>query len=396
MLEILLFVALGIILGVIFGLLPGIHPNFIVLFIPLLLTINLDPFSLLAFIVSMAVTNTVIDTIPSILFGAPEEGSELSVLPGHKMLMRGQGYQAVKLTVLGSFFSVIVLALLLPLLVFGFPFLASAVQPFIFFFLLFISAYFIIIERGKNILYALVLFLSSGFMGLLSFSVPLSSSLLLFPILSGLFGASTLIMQIRSHRENIPQQGKEDYISQRLVNRSVIFGSLGGIFSGFLPGVGTSQIAALASADKNEKSFLTTMGAITTANIVMSMLALYLIGKTRSGASIIIENLIGIGLMEILFIVSVALVTVGIASLITLSLTKRFLSFIQKINYMLISKAVLIFISAVIIIFTGPVGFLLFATSTALGLLGLLSGVRRANLMGVLLLPTMLLYLSVL
>ena len=96
-LEVLFFILLGIVFGVLTGLIPGVHPNLIVLTIPILMALNLEPLVLLAFIVSLAVTNSITDFIPSILLGAPDSGNELSILPGHRLLMQGLGYQAVKL-----------------------------------------------------------------------------------------------------------------------------------------------------------------------------------------------------------------------------------------------------------------------------------------------------------
>src|SRR3989338_2185931 len=102
MLEILLFVLLGIIVGIIFGLIPGLHPNLIILFVPLLAGLNLSTLPLIAFIVSIGISNTFLDFIPSMLFGAAEAGEELTVLPSHRMLLEGNGYDAVKLAVIGG------------------------------------------------------------------------------------------------------------------------------------------------------------------------------------------------------------------------------------------------------------------------------------------------------
>src|SRR3989344_7891079 len=110
--ELFLFLLTGIICGVFFGLIPGIHPNTIVLFVPFFLSLSVDPLFLIAFIVALGITNSIIDTIPSILLGAPDAGNELSILPGHKMLLRGQGYDAIKLTVVGSFYSILFVFLL--------------------------------------------------------------------------------------------------------------------------------------------------------------------------------------------------------------------------------------------------------------------------------------------
>ncbi len=148
MLEIILFLFLGILIGVIMGLIPGIHPNMIVLAVPLLASFSIGNLPLLAFIVAIGITNTMIDFIPSIFFGAPESGKELSTLPGHRMLMRGHGYDAIKLTVVGGVGAVIFIALLLPLLILIVPIAFVTLRPIIYLLLLAIVLLMILTEKG--------------------------------------------------------------------------------------------------------------------------------------------------------------------------------------------------------------------------------------------------------
>ena len=88
MLDILLFIFLGLVIGVMFGLIPGLHPNLIILFVPFLTQLNIDTLPLIAFVVSIGVSNIFLDFIPSMLFGAADPGKELAVLPAHKMLLQ--------------------------------------------------------------------------------------------------------------------------------------------------------------------------------------------------------------------------------------------------------------------------------------------------------------------
>src|SRR3989338_572454 len=112
MLDLLVFLLLGFLLGMVTGLIPGIHPNTILVFVPLVAFAG--SVHLLVLIVSMSVANTIADFIPSILVGAPEEGKELSVLPGHVMLLSGCGYDAIKLCAVGALFSAVLCVLLFP------------------------------------------------------------------------------------------------------------------------------------------------------------------------------------------------------------------------------------------------------------------------------------------
>ncbi len=393
-LEVLLFLSLGIAFGIFFGLVPGLHPNSIILFIPLLMSLNINAGLLIIFITAVAVANSIIDFIPSILLNAPDAGNELSVLPGQRLLISGHGYHAIKLAVVGGVGAVILCILLFPLLFFSMPFIYSSASPYIYIFLIAIAAIMILSEKGVKKVVALFCFAAAGILGLLASSLPIDNTLILFPILSGLFGVSMIAMQLRNKVAVPKQKHSEIYVSKRLVNRSVISGTTGGIASGFLPGVGSSEIASLMSIDKNDNSFLVSLGAITSANTIISIISIWLIGKTRSGAAVAINQLVNIGFNEILLILAVSLAACGIAALITLRIARKFLNAAEKINYTAVISAVLAFIILMTFLFTGFYGLLLLAICTSLGIFTILSGIKRSNLMGVLILPTILFYLA--
>lgn len=394
MFEIILFLFIGVALGVLMGLIPGIHPNLIVLFVPLFMVLSLDPLLLLVLIVAMAVTNSIVDFIPSILFGAPDAGNELSILPGHKMLMHGYGYQAIKLTVVGGIGAVIFCVLIMPFLVLTVPPVFTMLGNYVFVLLIGIVFIMVLTEKGKKKITAGFCFLMAGFIGLFAGKLPIDNNLMLFPIFSGLFGLSLLFLQVRNRVKVPSQHTKEEFVSRRVINRGVISGSLGGVATGLLPGVGSSEIASLASVDKNDKSFLVTIGALTTANILISLLAMLLIGKTRSGTAVAIDQLMSIGSSEFLFIIFVSLVACGLAALLTLYLAKVLLRMVRRFDYTLISCVMIVFIVGLILYFTSYWGLLLAITCCALGIFTNLAKIKRGNLMGVLILPTILFYVS--
>src|SRR3989344_5244679 len=98
LIEILVFISLGILAGIVTGLTPGIHINLVSLLIisstPALMDYT-TPLMLGIMIVSMAVTHTFLDAIPSIYLGAPDPDTILNILPGHKLLLEGKGFEAV-------------------------------------------------------------------------------------------------------------------------------------------------------------------------------------------------------------------------------------------------------------------------------------------------------------
>ena len=393
-LEIILFLFIGTLFGIVFGLLPGIHPNMLVLLIPLFISLNLEPFLFLSFVVALAVTNNIVNFIPSILLGAPDSGNELSVLPGHKMLLDGNGHNAIRLTVLGSLYAIVFCAIIFPLIIFIVPFLFLAFSPYIYAILLSIVLFMILAEEGAKKIISLTVFFLSGIIGLVIAHVPVDNTLVLFPVISGLFGISMLVLQMRGKTEIPAQRHKEMFLSKKLVNGSVISGSVSGILAGLLPGIGSSEVASLASMDRNPNSFLIRLSALTSSNILLSIMALWLISKSRSGVSVLVEHMMAISFIETVFVLIIALISAGIASAATLLLSRAFVSIIGSIDYRLLGFLVITFIVALVAAFTGFYGMFLLIVSTCLGVFTNLAGIKRGIMMGVLILPTILFYLS--
>lgn len=121
LIEIIIALLAGVLLGSITGLTPGIHITLVAFFIlSALAFLHVSPIALTVFIVAMSICHTFIDFIPSIFLGAPDEDSVLSVLPGHEMLIKGEGYEAVILTLYGSVIGIFLILLFAPLFIFFF------------------------------------------------------------------------------------------------------------------------------------------------------------------------------------------------------------------------------------------------------------------------------------
>jgi len=95
-LESILLVFVGMGIGIFAGLTPRIHVNTTIPIILSLAFLLPSPYYLAVLVVSVAVTEMFIDYIPSIFLGAPEADTSLSVLPGHRLLLEGRGYEAIK------------------------------------------------------------------------------------------------------------------------------------------------------------------------------------------------------------------------------------------------------------------------------------------------------------
>ena len=163
------FTLIGVIAGIATGLIPGLHVNNVAL-AAIALQGSLISLAMLLFgwadptleelllivstlIIGNVVTHTFLDFIPSVFLGAPEGDTALSVLPGHRMLLKGLGYEAVKLSAFGSLMSVfLALLMIFPLrLVMGSPIFAyEKLQGVIFYILLIVVMMLVLTERGEK------------------------------------------------------------------------------------------------------------------------------------------------------------------------------------------------------------------------------------------------------
>lgn len=401
-LEIFGFVLFGVAGGLFTGLVPGIHTNTLCMLLlsifPLILKHGIQIHSIVSFIISMAVTHTVTNFIPSILLGAPDDSTALSILPGHRLLLEGKGLEAIYLTVIGGIGVMILFVIFLPFLLKFLPVIYGMIKHYIHFFLIGIAFIMIFIEKGlKGKFFGLVTFFLAGILGLIVLdSLVLPTSEMFFPLFTGLFGISTLLISLNK-KARIPKQEKENLNIDRKI---AIFGSLKAFFSGLivgiLPGVGSAQATVLSqiiTKRKDDKEFLVSVGGINTAVALFSLVSLYAIGRPRSGAAVTIERILGnFGFNELILLISTSLIAISIASILTLNLSRKFLSLIEKVPYDKLSLGIIILLISLTLFFTGFLGLLVLFVSTCIGIIAPLSGVKRSLCMGVLIVPVSLFY----
>ncbi len=397
MLQIILILFCGICFGIFTGLIPGIHINLISL---LLLSLSnvflefLDPVILGIFIIGMAITHTFLDSIPSIYLGAPDEAQALSVLPGHRMLLKGEGHNAIKLTVIGSFFSLVLCIMLVPGLIYLVKFIYPFLKNIIGYLLIIIMAYMILKEKKK--LKSFFMFIIAGTFGLIVLNTPNLNNPL-FPLLSGLFGFSILLISLKDNTIIPKQKDKKLNINKKELTKAVTGATSVGFMASFLPGFGSSQAAIVATQflrNMSEKGFLVLVGGINTVNMALSLVTLYSINKARNGAVIVLSKLIGELSRNTLSLYMVAaLITGAIAVFLALRISKIFSKFITKINYKFLVISILSFITILTFYFSGWIGLLVLATSTSIGLLASFYGVGKNHLMGCLIIPVILYFI---
>ncbi len=402
-LEILLLILAGIITGTFAGLMPGIHPNNLILILLGLLPLLLNFFpvqAVVALIVSMVISNAITGFIPSVLLGAPEESTALSVLPGHKLLLEGKGLEAIYLSLIGGIGVIILSILLLPFLIKLLPVFYASIKHYIAWILIAVVITMVATERKFKKFWGLVVFLLSGFLGLIILnSTMLQPQFLFFPLFTGLFGISTMMISL-NEKVKIPKQIKDfGIVKKTLALTGIVKGFFSGLIVGILPGVGGAQAGTLVqiiTRKEDAREFLVSLGGINVANTLFALMALYTIGRPRSGAAVAVDQIVGsFSFTDLLILLATSLMVAGISVILTLVLSKKFLSLIERMPYEKISITIISLLVILTAFFTGWIGLLVLAVSTAIGLIAPLTGVRRSLCMGVLILPVVFFYLGV-
>ncbi len=536
LLFLILFTFIGIGLGIITGLVPGIHVNtisaLIIAFQPVFVTFALAllspfPFSLsdallliCALIFAMLITHTFLDFIPSVFLGVPEEDTALTILPAHRMMLRGRGYEAIRYSAFGSMASVLIaLLFILPArLIMASPLNGyEKLRPFIPFLLIFVATVMITSEKGeermckhfmlrakaenvrsawcvdevplhlykyygqevevsgtllksdngmlfisvagqeipvfiegnlqpfvhgdkislrgkvvprlrnrdhlRQMAIALLLFLMSGYFGILILSTPIMThnfyvvkwslpNMILFPTFTGLFGLSGLFLSLIG-KTQMPEQKLEDTpltMPKARKLRGALAGTAAGTLVGWFPGVSSGVAAVVARSglgggedDDAPKEYIIAISGVNTSNAIFGLIALFVIAKTRSGAMSAIRTILGTiptweQIADVPSLLLMLLFSAVIASLtayfLTLYLGKIFARIYNAVPYTPLTCGIIILLLLLIILFTGIIGLIIALIGTAIGMLPTLTGVKKVHLMGVLMIPVIIFLLG--
>ena len=233
-------------------------------------------------------------------------------------------------------------------------------------------------------------------MGLLTLDTSLvKGDVALVPLLSGLFGLSVLIPSAL-RKSVLPRQRLEGYepLELRSEAKALFTGTGAGIFTGITPGIGPSQgtvLAQLATRSSGVREFLVGVSGVNTAKALFSFVALYTIARPRSGAAVAVDQLMDkVGLNELIFLIGVALVAGGIATVLVLRLGKLAARHIGALPYRKMCLIVIAFITVMTFLYAGAMGLFILTTATAIGLLPAVTKVKRTHCMGVIMLPCIL------
>ncbi|MEJ2735464.1 MAG: tripartite tricarboxylate transporter permease [Anaerolineae bacterium] len=367
------------------------------------------------FMLGLVVGYAVVNTIPSIFFGAPDDSTLFVVLPGQRYLMERRGFEASVLTGVGGLGGLVVLLLLAPAMPRLFPVVRAVVGPHLHWILGAILVYMVLSEwpkgsdRGRGSLakffdawrslgVGLLTLLLSGLLGLVLFYSSLVPAEMAFqnlmPAFVGLFAIPWVVQNLLSQAQvPVQQTSRSVDLSPGLIARGVGAGALGGLFAAFFPvvtgGIG-GFLAGHATAQRDDRLFIVSQGASKLVYYVGAFLFFFVPGLhlTRGGMA---------GMLSILYTpytpttywltMAATLICGALAFGLLLVLSRVAIGLVSRVDYRWISAGTLAVLIGVVAALTGWGGLLIAAVATAIGLLPVLWGSRRMNCMGVLLVP---------
>ncbi|MCU4924815.1 tripartite tricarboxylate transporter permease [Halobacteria archaeon AArc-dxtr1] len=395
--ELCLWVLAGAALGSCSGLVPGLHANnFALLLAGIAPSLPGEPLFVGAAMLAAGVVHTFVNAVPAMALGVPDAEMAVTALPGHRLVQQGRGYEAIRLSALGSLLAVVAaIPLAIPI-----TWSVLAVYPTVRANLPLVLAVVVVALVASEFTWrrrvgAAISFALAGALGLatldLSPESPLSAGGMLAPLFAGLFGAPVLIDAIRGGGVP-PQSDAHIRLSKPLLLATALAGALAGAVVGYLPGI-SAAIAAVAvlvfvPGNAGDRGYIVATSGVDTSNTIFALVALAAIGQPRSGVMVAFEN--ANAPLELPILLASVLVAGAIGFVLVLVIGDVYLELVGRVAYWKISAAVLSLLLVLSYLFTGSLGVFVFIVAAAIGMVPVRFRARRVHLMGVLIGPLML------
>jgi putative membrane protein len=367
------------------------------------------------FMMSAVVGWAIINTLPALFLGAPDESAIFIVLPGQKYMMQGRGYEAAVITGLGALAGVTGLVIMSPIFFRTLPKLRQITSPHMFWILGLVIAYMLMsewpkgsgrpktgwgrfIDGWKNLFAGLFTFFMAGLLGFIILNKPLMPVKYAFqnimPVFVGLYAIPWVIGNIFSKTEIPPQfVPKTVDFDHRFWARGGLSGFIGGMFAAFMPlvtgGIG-GFIAGHATAQRDDRLFVASQGASKAVYYIGAFLLFFVpgLGLTRGGMAWMMRPFFQtLSYDQYWRMAGVILLAAGLSFLLLLLLSRLMIWVVNSINYRSLSVVTFFILIGVVLFIGGPMGLALMSVATGIGLVPVYFHSRRMNCMGVLLVP---------
>ncbi|MHC3439491.1 tripartite tricarboxylate transporter permease [Natrialbaceae archaeon A-gly3] len=396
-LQALAWVLAGAALGSVSGLIPGLHANnFALLLAGVAPSVPGPPLFVGLAMLAAGVVHTFLNAVPAMALGVPDAEMAVTALPGHRMVLEGRGYEAIRLSALGSILAVLVAVPLAVPVTWAVTSVYPTVRSNLPLVLAVVALALVLSEYSWRARFGGALsFTLAATLGLLTLDLspdaPLEAGGMLAPLFAGLFGAPVLIDAIRGG--GIPPQDDDVIRMPRaLLCLTALAGALAGAVVGYIPGI-SAAIAAVAvlvviPRGSTDRGYIVATSGVDTANTIFALFALVAIGQPRTGVMVAFEN--ANAPLSLPVLVGGVVLAGLIGFLLVIVLGDYYLEAVGRTAYWKISAAVLSLLVVLSYLFTGFVGIAVFAVAAAVGMVPIRLRARRVSLMGVLIGPLML------
>lgn len=397
-LQALAFVLAGALLGTLSGLTPGLHANnFALILAGMAPLVPGPPLLVGAAMLSAGVVHTFLDVVPALALGVPDADMAVMALPGHRLVLEGRGYEALRLSAMGSALAVVfAVPLAIPItlvMVEAWPTLVEHMP-------LVLATVVVIMLLTENTLTGLVggllAFGTSAILGITALDLDPAAPLygdILAPLFAGLFGAPILVDAMGG--SGIPEQTDDTItIPRRAVLLPAAAGAVAGAVVGYLPGVSSAIAAVLAllalPGSSGDRGFVIATSGVNTANTIFALFALVALGAPRTGVLVAVERAeVPLNLPVLLSAVAIA---AAIGFVLVLVVGDWYLRVIGTVDYAKLCVVILALLVVLSYVFAGAVGVVVFFVSAIVGFIPVRFGANRVHLMGVLIAPIALFY----
>jgi putative membrane protein len=408
----------GTIIASALALIPALHvynvAGFVILF-SLRYANVLTGDQLAMLLLGMIVGYAMLNTVPAIFLGAPDDSTIFIVLPGQKYLLERRGYEAAVLTGIGGLGGVLVMLALTPFAGSIFGPLRDILFPHMHWILAVIIAFMLMSEwpkttdRAKTSLGRLweawrglgagiLTFLLSGILGfILMYKSPVPTEISfqnLLPAFVGLFAFPWVIENLLSQTKIPPQHiAKSVDVQPGHLIRGVGAGALGGLFAAFFPlvtgGIG-GFLAGHATAQRDDRVFILSQGASKVIYYVGAMWLFFVpnvhLGKGGMAGMLSTIYTPYTSAMYYTAVAAIAICAV-LAFFMLLGFSRAAIWLVTRVDYKYVSAITLVILTAIVFGLTGVGGLAVAFVATGIGLTPVLWGSRRMNCLGVLLVP---------
>ena len=289
--------------GLFTGLVPGIHVNTLAsvllmaypgleIFLSGTIPQEQVPIAICSVIMSASVVHSYVDFVPSVFIGAPDAEDAVSVLPGHRLLLKGQGMKAVRAAAVGSLIGCsVAIAVAVPLQMAMTGDTYEYIDGLTKIVLVLVSLILLYNEMRKgHLIMGIVGFVLSGILGYAVMRLPIpceglfGEGTLLMPMLTGLFGLPVMLESDSGHPFPKQKDDKKDPVGPIPGFKGVLMGVVAGWFPGITSTVGAT-VSSTIMPDKSPEQFISTVASIGTVTTVLSLVTLSISGGGRSGRS---------------------------------------------------------------------------------------------------------------